>query len=835
MNNSKQRFGRYEIFEEIGRGGFAAVFRAVDVSLERQAALKILHSLLMQDVHLRARFLQEARSTASLNHPNIVTIYEIGEIEGKIFIAMELLPNNLGSYLVDHGTLSLLDTIVILRQIAKALDYAHSNGVIHRDIKPSNIALDPTPPDFHAKLLDFGLAKPFMTDRSLSDSGNIIGTASYIAPEIWENAKIGPEVDIYALGIVAYEMLTGQAAFPGSTPPATMRAHFGMRPDPRALRKDLPSHITEVFRKVLAISPSERYQTALAFVDALENLSENAISVTTPTPKPSLIPRRLGVFPRTLLLKLLSTISLYKTDNSVKPSTLSSVKTQPLSEIPPAVAKKTNPSMILRPHVQRLLDPFKYDVIRELLDQQDAERLISFMAHYPEARYLLTGYGRFGGTTLTKEIVKEVGQRVASGETLVVLRFDRIPSLENSPVFDVLLQVSSEEVKLGRCALDLEPVAQENVFTIREILDTLNNYLSGRQEKSVLYRTLQSKLKSMASELRIMIVVDDVVTPEPLTAFLSHVLFVENHTALLAVVEREVYNRWDDDTKRFFRNKKSVREWYVPCLWESQYSFVEQILELLFSGYSVNTPEATEMRRLFSQHIVFIGRGVAGRALQELRDYHKYWQLDAMTGQPFITFETLDRRWLSNNAWLQDLLDHNWDKILGRNFPKREIEDRAKQGVYALLDWIVEHATFSRDDILEAAETMPVIISSYQRLRQGTVTRLLDVLVENEYLTVVENEYDIIWGIDLTEKDLKFRSPPLSSEGIQRSLERRINKLLEDYEAITGALEDAIGPVERERMKRQADDLEEEIQELKRKLANLVDTKPWIPELKSEH
>lgn len=289
--------------------------------------------------------------------------------------------------------------------------------------------------------------------------------------------------------------------------------------------------------------------------------------------------------------------------------------------------------------------------------------------------------------------------------------------------------------------------------------------------------------------------------------------------ALIAIVERETYNRWDTKLKNFLTQKKMLKEWYVHCLWEADYGLVGQMMELLFNHHSINNPEAQELQQAFRKHIAFVGRGIVGRTLWELQKHQNYWQLDPQTQQPFIILNDLDSRWVENNAWIQETLERNWTIILGQNFPQRENEDRAKQGVYALMDWIIEHAKFNREDILEATEHLPILISPYGRLRNEVVSRLLEVLVENGYLHVLENEYDIIWGMDVADHSIDFvRTDFGTSDIIRKSLEGYLEEQLEEYEAVHRQLGRAWGEVERTRLKRRAEELENEIDEVREKL-----------------
>jgi serine/threonine protein kinase len=270
-----QKLGKYQIIEEIGHGGFATVYRARDTKLEREVALKVLDPLLMRDASFVARFQHEARSAARLEHPQIVPIYDVGEGEGRLFIAMRLIRGpNLAKYLTERGHLPWEESIRILNEVGDALAYAHGTGVIHRDIKPDNILFDKRS---GAMLTDFGFARLVGTSSlTQSISGGIVGTPAYIPPEIWEDAPATPATDVYALGCVVYEMLTGKTLFEGSTPMAIMRAHDRGAHLPDEWPVEIPSDVHKVLLQALAHSPKERFQTIRAFLEAL-----NAIQTAT--------------------------------------------------------------------------------------------------------------------------------------------------------------------------------------------------------------------------------------------------------------------------------------------------------------------------------------------------------------------------------------------------------------------------------------------------------------------------------------------------------------------------------------------------------------------------
>lgn len=273
MTDKKEfpNIGKYEIIEKLGEGGFGMVYRGRDPMLDVARAIKVLKSDVATSPDFVERFRREARMAASLKHPNITTIIEVGEDEGRYFMVMDYLAGGPVSDLMQNGKpLPLAQVVELLAPIAAALDHAHSKGIVHRDIKPSNMLLDE---DGKAVLTDFGLVKPLLDD-SLTTSGATLGTKKYMAPEQIQGQTPSPAIDIYALGVVAYEMLTGQVPFDG-TSFEIQKGHVEIQPpDPCTLNAELPREIADCLIKALAKNPTERYPSAGQFVAALQKILE---------------------------------------------------------------------------------------------------------------------------------------------------------------------------------------------------------------------------------------------------------------------------------------------------------------------------------------------------------------------------------------------------------------------------------------------------------------------------------------------------------------------------------------------------------------------------------
>lgn len=264
----KMKYGRYEIVEELGRGTMGVVYQAHDPEIDRMVALKVLlpERVVSQDYVLR--FLREAKAIGRISHPNIVTVYDVGQDHGTIFIAMEYLEGRPLNEVIKGRTLSIEETVGMCAQVAEALGYAHRQGITHRDIKPSNIILTP---DNRIKLTDFGIARIEDPDAALqTQAGDILGTPVYMAPEQVMGQKADGRTDLYALGVIAYEMVVGKRPFGGGNIAAIFRSITHESPvDPMNMGSLDNRALADLILKSLSKDPDNRFQTGESMAAAL--------------------------------------------------------------------------------------------------------------------------------------------------------------------------------------------------------------------------------------------------------------------------------------------------------------------------------------------------------------------------------------------------------------------------------------------------------------------------------------------------------------------------------------------------------------------------------------
>src|SRR4051794_36945534 len=260
--------GRYELEELVGTGGMSSVYCALDTLLERRVALKVLHPHYGSDDEYVERFRHEARSVAQLSHPNIVTVIDRGQDDGQQYIVFEYIDGESLKELVDRtGPLPCRRAIELALQIADALAFAHQHGLVHRDVKPQNVLLTP---DGDAKVTDFGIARSLDVEHGVTQTGTVLGTSNYLSPEQASGKPTTRATDVYSLGVVLFEVLTGDVPFPGDNFVAVAMKHINEPvPDLVERRPDAPLRLVAAIERALEKDPARRFQTMDQFAREL--------------------------------------------------------------------------------------------------------------------------------------------------------------------------------------------------------------------------------------------------------------------------------------------------------------------------------------------------------------------------------------------------------------------------------------------------------------------------------------------------------------------------------------------------------------------------------------
>ena len=286
----------YLIEAELGRGGMAAVFQALDLRLNRRVAIKVLPPDLAFNPGVRSRFLREAQMAAALTHPNIVPIYTVDEVEGVVFFVMALVEGeSVSARLRREGSFPVEEARTIVAQVADALDFAHREGVVHRDIKPDNILIDRA--TRRPMVTDFGIARAAAEEQRLTVTGMAVGTPAYMSPEqAMGDRDVDGRSDIYSLGIVAYQMLAGETPFKATNTPSMLMKHVSEPPPPlRGRRQDLPAAFASAVERALAKRPDDRFRTGAEMRDAV--LDRFASYASTP----AFAPQSAPIVPRDIM------------------------------------------------------------------------------------------------------------------------------------------------------------------------------------------------------------------------------------------------------------------------------------------------------------------------------------------------------------------------------------------------------------------------------------------------------------------------------------------------------------------------------------------------------
>jgi len=260
--------GRYELEELVGTGGMSSVFRARDLQLDRQVAIKILHERYVDDPEYVERFRREARAVAQLSHPNIVTVIDRGVEEGRQYIVFEHVDGeNLKELVARNGRLPLRQAVELTLSVADGLAFAHQHGLVHRDVKPQNVLLSR---EGEVKVTDFGIARSLDVEHGVTQTGTVLGTGEYLAPEQASGSPVSPATDVYSLGVVLWELLTGDVPFAGENFVAVALRHVNEPPPSlRKQRPDVPWRLDAAVERALAKDPARRFPSMAAFAAEL--------------------------------------------------------------------------------------------------------------------------------------------------------------------------------------------------------------------------------------------------------------------------------------------------------------------------------------------------------------------------------------------------------------------------------------------------------------------------------------------------------------------------------------------------------------------------------------
>ncbi len=324
--------GRYNIIEELGRGGMGVVYKAEDTKLKRSVALKFLPPELTHIPEVKERFVREAQAAAALDHPNICTVYEFDEADETTFISMAYIEGQSLRNKIESGPLELDEALTIATQVSEGLQEAHKKGVIHRDIKSVNIMVTEKG---QAKIMDFGLARMTGTTM-LTKEGAAMGTIAYMSPEQTRGEEVDLRTDIWSLGVVLYEMFSGQLPFKGDHEQAVVYSILNEKPKPITdLKTDTPVSIGQVVSKALAKNPDERYQQVEELLDDLKSISAGIVpeEIKTRIRKAKLLKRKKAILytGATCLIIIMAVLGL--TLLKGPPETIDSIAVLPLENL----------------------------------------------------------------------------------------------------------------------------------------------------------------------------------------------------------------------------------------------------------------------------------------------------------------------------------------------------------------------------------------------------------------------------------------------------------------------------------------------------------------------
>jgi serine/threonine protein kinase len=806
------RIGGYLIEERLGAGGMATVFRAVDERLARQVALKVLAPALSQDDSFRQLFMRESRAAASVDHPNVIPVFEAGMASGVLFIAMRYVRGgDVKSLIIRQGRLQPERVTAIISPVAAALDAAHSRGLVHRDVKPGNMLLEPGPgKSAHVYLADFGLAR-LLSQRNLDTTGQFLGTLDYMSPENIEGRSTNGQSDQYSLACSAFEMLSGSPPFSTGGGMASIYAQLSQPPPLlTSLRPELSSAVDDVFARALAKSPPDRFDTCEHFAGALAAaLSWQQQDERAPGAAPSSalsIPLKptfryvhelsqsgehaLASFGNDGLMAELQSRILHSRGGTFLVTGFRGVgKSTLIMRALEEIVARSAPSDLVLPvtlsvarstTTERLLFAIVRRVFETLSDSGALQRLPP-----PTRHALLLAYMR---TSLSfKETQSEARERSASvdlglgpGKAVKALADFAVPSVSMSAKRSHSLAM--EAAFLAYSETDVE-------YDLMRIISMVGSVTEAAPEpRSWLRRLWPGPALPGPRRLHLVIVIDEVdkltadaaglTAVEELLSGIKNVLTMSG-AHFLVVAGPDLHDRAIRDAVRGNGVYESVFGWrlYVPCIWDAPDRLVQDLV-------SANSEADARVLGQLAQYLRFKARGVPRKLLQELNSFIAWDH-----GGPVLQIGATDMRRVEFYARLERIMRAYFEGgRSSRLFPVAIDEDRWRLGGYYVADWVLQNEgdPFTATDLLrdgDDARFDPLL-----RISRGNVERLLDHLAEHQILDVIR---------EMSPSSTVFGDVAESNAKVFRLAERE-RRLLYGFvaqnESERGAREVSLGP-----------------------------------------